>query len=58
MEKEKKRKDGAEKEREKKRKKPHGTAAKCMNIQKVFAKVSSSVGSQTKCGRVVRAPGS
>ena len=46
----KKRKGNAEKEREKKRKKLHDIAAsvKCMNIQEVFAKVSSSVGSQRK----------
>ena len=48
MEKEKKRKGGAEKEHEKNRKKLHDIAAKCMNIQEVFAKVSSPVRSQTK----------
>ena len=48
MKNEKKRKDGAEKEREKKRKKLHDIAAKCMNIQEVFEKVNFSVGSQTK----------
>ena len=49
MEKEKKkRKGGAEKEREKMRKKLDDIVAKCMNIQEVLAKVNSSVGSQTK----------
>ena len=49
MEKERKKRKGvAEKEREKKRKELHGMAAKCMNIQEVFAKVNSSAGSQTK----------
>ena len=48
MEKEKEKiKGAAEKEREKKRKKLHDIAAECMNIQKVFAKESSSVGNQT-----------
>ena len=49
MEKEKKkRKGGAEKEREKKRRKLHDIATKRINIQEVFAKVSSSLGSQMK----------
>ena len=48
MEKQKKRKGGAEKKREKKTKKLHDIAAKCRNNQKVFGKVSSSVGSQTQ----------
>ena len=46
--KKKRRKGGAEKEHKKKSKKLHDITVKCMNIQEVFAKVSSSVGSQTK----------
>ena len=43
MEKEtKKRKDGAEKESEKKKKKLKEIAAKCVNIQEAFARSSSS----------------
>ena len=48
MEKEtKKRKGGGEKERERKKKKLKEIAAKCMNIQEVFARASTSMESQT-----------
>ena len=48
MEKEtKKRKGGAEKERERRKKKLKEIAAKCMNIQEAFARTSTSMESQT-----------
>ena len=43
----KKRKDGAEKERQKKKKKLKEIAAKCMNIQEAFARACASTESQT-----------
>ena len=50
----KKRKDGAEKERERKKKKFKEIAAKYMNIQEAFARASTSTESQTTVNPALR----